>query len=353
MKGDLNGLLEEAVALALEGVREDSQVIEARVRRLYTLLGKTWTAASSSKESSSSKLLEDKQWAAIEPGSKLQCLGERFALFDTLANYFQARFRKQLVEICVLTLGFLIAFEFYAHLLKDQTWLIFAALAMLLIAYALLRLFRSKEVQAAYLCARCVSESLRIQFFATGAGLNLDVTQQMPRRYSGAMHQVRGILAAVCNEAGSGSDQSQLDQDIIETNWIDGQKAYFLEAIERNETSAKVLEVFSTGAFLVGVLCILILAVLAMQGLDVHAKEVLLSVGPSLIVLGAIVEFFAERSGFKANAERYRNIVQMYSHTESGAAWKERVQSIASESLSEHFDWYVTSVEREIAIPKG
>jgi hypothetical protein len=334
--------------------------------KFYTFLEKRWRKTSSSVGPDAPwvrRLLAKDAWDGLDQGSNLVNIGTRFAQFDALADSFQSEYRLRLTTICSLALAFLICFEIYAHA-SPEYWLLGLALLLILSAYISLGPLRSREVQAGYLCSRCVAESLRIQFYFLASGFapkTAEISNDFSERHASSISYVRPILKAIWAES-SGMPQAVIDKTSVEKNWIKGQEKYFDRAIDRNGARARGLSVVSNAAFFFGVICIATLAVLAyiyqtkeiIPGPAVEIlKRALLTCGPSLIAVAAILEFISDKRGFKAHAERYRDIRAIFSTVDPEASWESRIERIGLDCLGENIDWYVSSMQREITVPKG
>jgi hypothetical protein len=365
MADDLSAVLKKA---AQDPAEQQARGI-GTLHKFYAFLERYWASANFPDDLGAPwkrRLVAQDIWEGLDPNSNLYHLGVRFAQFDKLADRFQFEYRRRLTIICSLALGFLVSFELFAHA-SPQFWFLDLALLFLLGAYFSLGPLRSKEVQAGYLCSRCVSECLRVQFFFLASEIPSkisEITNNFSDRHARSISFVRPILKVVSAET-VGMRKATLEKTVVERNWIKGQEKYFEDAIYSNVGKERLLKTISNTSFIFGVICIAALAVIAHK----HPGEIesiarsnlalgsslkaLLTLGPSLIAVAAVIEFISERRGFKANAERYSDIRAIFSTVDPDAPWTTRIERIGLDCLAENIDWYVSSMQREITVPKG
>ena len=308
-------------------------------------------------ESGSHRLISDKVWEGIPKGTRLHHVGVRMLQFDALADHLQMKFFARLKIVCLLAFGFLCLFELFAHGLKELPLVLAAAFALLGIAIFVVKKLRSKTLQLGYLSSRAIAEILRIQFFMEASGAGMAMYERIPRRHKPIFGRVLVALREVWRES-KNLPKHNLDRKIVDEGWFDGQMKYFKKAADREENAARSLATWSSMLFIASILIIATYgvlkggAILSHQELELWVEPVFLVVGPTLLAAAAICEFYLERRGFKANAERYRHSVHIYD-VPSERDWEENVHDVGAEALHEIIDWYVASVEREICVPKG
>jgi hypothetical protein len=71
-------------------------------------------------ESEPEMLVAHNIWSAIPDESQVKLIGRRMLQFDALANHLQKLHYARLKTACLGSLGFLCAFEVFAHLAEDQ-----------------------------------------------------------------------------------------------------------------------------------------------------------------------------------------------------------------------------------------
>lgn len=319
---------------------------------LFPLLVKETSLASF--QSSPSYLIKPSIWDNIPAESSLKGLGERMLQFDALANYFQDKHYKHLKGVCICTAGFLCFFEVFAHWQEKQPLVLLFALGLLGVAYGIVAWLKSRTYQMAYLSTRTVAEILRIQFFLEAAGVDLAVHVKVPRRYKPILGRILIILDRIREELKTRS-KAKLEPDTIKQEWFEGQKTYFKQvAAPRERKAARTWILVSSITFFLGLASVAGLAVVSfLDKIEEPVGKALLVVGPSLLGIAAISEFYLERRGFKHSSERYLHSVDIYEAPASNASWDDLVLDVGLEALHEVVGWYVASVEREICVPKG
>ena len=272
--------------------------------------------------------------------------------FDALADHLQELHFRQLNIICAGSLGFLCGFELFAHLLEDKVWVLLASLGLLAGAFAVVFLTRSRTVQLAYLSTRTIAEILRIWFYLDASGEEFPAHEWVRRRYRPIMGSVLAVRQRIQDEVGS-RNAFLLSESAVQSSWFEGQLKFFKRATHKAEKAANLTESFSSSAFTLAILMLVDLAYVTYTGNRSTALgHWLLVLAPSLLGFAAICQFYLERRGFKANAERYRTSHLIYD-LPADHDWNTKVRDAGKEALDEVVDWYIASVEREIRVPSG
>ena len=296
-------------------------------------------------------LVAPEVWNAVAVGSRVHYIGKRMLQFDALADYLQKIHYRRLKWVCVGVLAFMIGFEVFAHVFEDWPVVLMGALLCLGAAFVVVVLQKSREVQMAYLSTRTIAEMLRIMFFVEMSGAAFSPNQRVFRRYRPVLASVLAVLDQVQIEAHGLQPAPALAEKVVRQAWFDDQTRHFRKSTRREESAAVMWTRISSFAFGLAISAIIALAIESIwHGPHTVVSRTLLVGAPCLLGVAAISQFYLERRGFKGNSLRYLHSVLMYEVQSDD--WDADVRDVAAEALHEIVDWYVSSVEREICVPR-
>lgn len=289
---------------------------------------------------------------AMPPDSRTRILGECMLRFDALANELQRQHRWQLAATSLVALSFLVSFEVFAHGLIGNPWVICFSLACLGIALTIVYLLRSRSIQVQYLSARIVAEILRVGFYADAAGLEFHPQIHIPRRYKHAMETPAHCVRRIYEQVHSLKAAPLTEAEILEC-WFAGQQKYHKQKAREMGRAERGWSTAGLIAFGISIVSFVGLTVCSFLGVtESTCGRLLLISAPSTLGLAGICKFYSERSGHKSMGERAEHSDRIY-EAEDGKTWDETVADVAREAIHELVDWYVASIEREIAVPTG
>jgi len=233
---------------------------------------------------------------------------------DRLADSLRDACYLGLKAVCVFALLFLVFFELFAHLepFKGQPLTLICGLLFFSGALGILYIGRLRDVQITYLRTRCISESLRIQAFWDLFHIQETPEEHIPRRYYGRLKLVKEIWKTIQSDIADRPAPPMPQHSVAEEEWFKDQAEYFRKASASNHIQADFWRLTSQLCFGLGLVLVCCLIGLAHPQTDEHVREMFLTLAPSLIIIGAISEFYMERRGFEAYATRYKHCHDIY-----------------------------------------
>jgi len=282
-------------------------------------------------------------------GSREHRIGQVMVKFDLLAQRLRDAHYWNLFVVCAHVFALTVSIAF-SHAPSHQPWVPYLAIAIMVSLFWLWRRKKPKTSQVAFLTARATAEILRIHFFVGCAGQSIDTAAQVQRRFLPVVGTVMAIIDASLKYADS-PIRSNLTENDIKTDWFFEQRSWIRSRAEIEAKRDRFCRIVSNSAFVAGLGCYVISALFAQQHPHLYFMD-LNTLTPILVSIAGLSEFYRERRGFQANAERYRHSESIY-EVDDRMEWPEQIKDVAGQALFEVVDWYVSSIEREIDIPKG
>jgi hypothetical protein len=294
-------------------------------------------------------LIKSPTFENISTPSVERDLGECMLWFDSLAIMLRDLHYQRLQIICLSTFAFLWIFAIFAHLYHQPVLMLGGFLAFI---PAWLAFKDARNIQMEFLSVRTIAEMLRIQFYLSSAGIDFVPKDRIHRRYQHVMLEVQiGVNLAIAHSSRT-NERHHLTEDTIREQWFQTQSDWFEMKQGDLKGSSFVWKKFSSIAFTAGLVLIAATIPAIWYFGDEHiVVKSLITAGPMLLSAAAVGEFYRERHGFEHIAERYEQSIKIYEP--DPGEWKKQLLDVGEQALQEVVDWYVTSIEREICVPKG
>lgn len=168
---------------------------------------------------------------------RLKNLGELHHKADSLSLRYQKQYLRTMRYFSVFGVLLVLSFLLYDELESDIFLLCYG---FLIIFYFLtFKLARKSEAHMYYLQYRVLSEAMRVQFYLVATGLNENIggyfTWTQKQDSTWVKRAVFAMLIGTC-------DTPNIPESIIKKYWIDGQLAYHLKALERDNRKHRISE---------------------------------------------------------------------------------------------------------------
>jgi hypothetical protein len=288
---------------------------------------------------------------------------------EALAQYYQRRTLRTLIQLCGLVFAAGLSFELGAKLHND--WLVLLLPALLLVTYGHWYVtVRKGHWQDRHQDYRALAEGLRVQFFWRLAGLPTSVADHYLRKQRSEMDWIR---IAVRNLAGEPAPPAPSESpgflDLVMKHWVHGQAVYFPKCAHRDdrelehyEAWIKALVVASPALAALTALVSLIPSPLA-HWLHDHAfvHTMALVMAFVLAATAGVLHTYVDKRALSQHAKVYERMGTLFAQAEAGmnrctaAGQQEEAQRIlvelGKEALAENGDWLLTHRDRPVDVP--
>jgi hypothetical protein len=304
---------------------------------------------------------------------------DQYAVADTFALHFQKRRRWTLVFLFFIAVLAVLAFEVYAHLLRNP-WVLVLYAVFLGLAILIYLLAKRQDFQNKHLDYRALAEGLRVQLFWNLAGLPDEVSDHYLRQHQTELEWIRNAIRAwnvpavhACAVAGSESepvavqDRVQLLKEFVLKHWVEAQRQFFSDATGRDRQKLKRHERWVEWLFTLGLALAILVVIL---DLILHESGGYLRWHHWLIVamgtapaVAAAMEGYAEKLAFSAQAKRYHWMSALFTRASAQlqallgqnklSEAQQLIRELGKEALEENGDWVIIHRGRPMKVLRG
>lgn len=173
----------------------------------------------------------------IEGSLLLRRLNKLFGLADKLSLHFQAHYMKAMKYFSVFGFLLVLFFLLYDEMESDLFLLFYGLLIMVYMAAFVI--VKKNNAHEKYLQYRMLSETARVQFYLTAAGLSENIGNEFTWTQKQESTWVKEAISALL----IGREQeTEIPYELIKTHWIDGQLAYHKKAFLRDSRRHRINE---------------------------------------------------------------------------------------------------------------
>lgn len=314
-------------------------------------------------------LLPDAEAAELPPA--LQALRQRYAVADTLAQYYQKLTLKTLGQLCIYVFIAALAFEITAKLTPNSgsLALIFPVLVGTIWIFWFSTVKRQKW-QDRFQDYRALAEGLRVEFFWRMAGIKTSVADHYLRKQRGELNWIRIAIRNMLGEAIlTPKHDSKAAIALVIKRWVADQARYHARAahrdhnqLEKYETWVKMLVLCSPLLALLTAIAMLLPTPVAhfLHEVEISHKLLIILVF-ALAGLGGVIHTYTDKRALSQHVKQYERMATVFDLAEDrlNRALKadnlELAQDIlielGKESLAENGDWVLTHRERPVEVP--
>jgi hypothetical protein len=292
-----------------------------------------------------------------------------FVAADALSRRSQSRSTEALVVLLSLVFLAFVAYDVYDDHLAGRSLALAAYLACVAAAYGVYVIAKRSRLQEQHLDYRALAEALRVQHYWRIAG----IPDAVSGHYRLQQHDELAWIANALRRFGV-SPPTRIDCDgavqFVCKHWIEQQRDYFSQAIERISERLERLEKWTD--VLVGTGIVVAAATLAVRlfaphafveaWLDEHPLDALFAWVISLPpVLAAFLHTYAEKEAMAVVKKRYLRAHGVYSRAlnrlrksiaaGNGAASRNVIHDVGLAALDQNADWLALRRDRPIEVP--
>ena len=270
-----------------------------------------------------------------------------FAIADTQANLHQIKYNQILTGLFIL--GFVIfgVFEAYKHLGLHQV-LFFSTLTLIAFAFGIFKISFKWKNHKKYIENRVLAEALRIQFFWNIAGIKKPVSNYILRIHRKEYNWIKHILLAIYGV--TYSDHPNNNIEVVKEHWIENQKSYFNDKIEKIEEKEKQYKIFSYGTFFIGIILLIGIFALNLKYENNHLLHPLIVLDSIVFGIFALTKAYYEKKGYEQIKTQYSLMSSIYSV--SSEKIKE-IEKLNNKNVAEEIDEIIKLTGKEALVENG
>lgn len=289
---------------------------------------------------------------------------------DQLAILEQTRSDRSFILVAWIAAAMGFAFLWFAKISAENIWL-YVYLLLFLSGYLLFRWARSANWLRHHLSMRILAETLRVRYFATllGVANQIDVRRLLSltgvASFPGLAWAVEADRVGVPT-TGVPPDPQVAQIQLVRSDWVDDQTAYFKTKVERLEVRHERLEVITRVLYVLSALTVVVLIFWSTQLKkeylwdDVSAKTFVVFLMGLLPLWLTIWELHQGRMATRELLWQFRNQSEIFSHASLQLRWLRDPDAqirvfveLAERSLFEAYLWTIHRFHREFEPPSG
>ena len=300
----------------------------------------------------------------------LQEIHDAYLTADHLALRFQSRSDKSFIGASLIAAVMGFAFLWFAKIDDHLGWL-YGYMVMFLAGYLLFRTARARHWLGLHLSLRVAAETLRVRFFTSLVG----VAESVDVRRILALTGVSGFpgfgWAAEVDRIGvPPARQLPVEvgttSDLVRTEWVDGQAAYFKRKITQLHTRHERLELIQRVLYVLSFVTVVVIVVYGSELKKVHGpgdvslKTILIFLMGLLPLWLTLWELHQGRMATRELLWQFRNQAAGFGRASVQLGdldtdeTRERIYvSLAESSLFETYLWTIHRFHREFTPPSG
>jgi hypothetical protein len=366
---------QQRVAAALQSLER----VFANTDRFNEHAAESGNGAEERRERSRSDLMTQGRTVTLAP--EAETIRTLYGYADELAIRYQRRRMRTLNTLFVVVFLTVVAFEFFAHGLGENTGrsvTIFLYLLLLSGAYSLWWMAERGGVDKKYLDYRALAEGLRVQFYWRLAHVPGSVAEYYMRYRLQEVEWIRNAfraceIAIAGSEADNSKGESALGElTLVIANWVDRQYQYFAGTAGREKHRLEFWEDRSRILAAQGlVVAFVVLGVTIILGPETWADmeethrtgfvALMALIGLSTAAV-ALISGYVEKRALSAHIKRFARMTILFERAKEQLAepmengdWdgaRDVLRELGREALEENADWVMLHRERPLEVPK-
>jgi hypothetical protein len=297
---------------------------------------------------------------------------ERYAVADTLAQYFQKLTLVSLKRMSFLVFIAVLSFEVSAKLAPDNGWYAMTFPALLGVTWIYwITTMRNGSWQDRYQDYRALAEGMRVEFYWCLTKLPSSVADHYLRKQKSELEWIRiaiqNMTEMKVHHGRPANDKETLGRAL--EHWVQDQARYFARAARRDEHELeryeKIIKVLMISSPIIALLTALVgiihTPISEWMHHDPYAHKVAIILVFTLAGVAGVLHNYVDKRALMQHTKQYERMALLFSmaekrfkrHVDEGDANEARriLLELGKEALAENGDWVLLHRERPVDVP--
>jgi hypothetical protein len=358
---------------------EEEQKNSATFDRIYRNIDKFNQNVAFLESNPTLKAMKDRNAGYLFPDSEANQLTpaqrgvrERYAVADTLAQYFQKLTLMSLKRMSFLVFLSVLSFELSAKLAPDNGWYAMTFPALLGVTWIYwLTTMRKGSWQDRHQDYRALAEGMRVEFYWFLINLPSSVADHYLRKQKSELEWIRiaiqNMTEMKVKHVRPANDKERLGQAL--EHWVQDQARYFARAARRDERELeryeKIIKFLMTAspviALVTALLGIVHTPISDWMHHDPYAHKILIILVFTLAGVAGVLHNYVDKRALMQHTKQYERMALLFSmaekrfkrHVDEGDFNEARriLLELGKEALAENGDWVLLHRERPVDVP--